>query len=141
MKLEPLLALLTFGVRTYQQFSRRADTLLEMIDALLALPPATAPAHIMMLTGFQRRWGSVYDALSAGVEDLMAQYPLDAGESVYAVDCSTRLKNDAETSSKRGYYHHHSRHSASKPILAGWSYQWLAQFSFRHDSWCAPLSA
>ncbi len=141
------LSLLAFREHAYVQFSRRADTLFEMLDALLALPAATAPAHMMMLPGFQRRWGSVYDALATGgidttgVEDLVARYPLDGGECVYALDSSTWLKSDAEASPKRGYYHHHNRHSAGKPIVAGWSYQWLTQLSFRHDSWSAPLSA
>lgn len=139
--------LLHLRAAAYTRFARRADALFEMLDALLALPSATAPAHMMLLPGFQRTWGSVYDALVAGcmnrmgIEDLVAQYPLHEGEEVYAVDCSTWLKNDAETSPKRGYYHHHNRHSAGKPIVAGWSYQWLAQVSFQHDSWSAPLSA
>ena len=146
MKPESRSSLLAFRDCAYQQFSRRADALFEMLDALLTLPSATAPAHMMLLPGFQRRWGSVYDALSAGritttgVADLVAQYPLEDGECVYALDASTWMKNDAETCPQRGYYHHHNRHSAGKPIVAGWSYQWLAQVSFRHDSWCAPLS-
>ena len=32
-----------------------------------------------------------------------------------------------------------SRQSAGQPIVAGWSYAWLAQLSFTHDSWTAPL--
>ena len=147
MKPESFARLITFGEQAYQQLNRRADALFEMIDALLSLPSATAPAHMVLQPPFQRKWGSVYDALSAGhidasgVEDLLAQHPLDAGQAVYAVDTSTWIKNDAETSPKRAYYHHHSRHSAGKPIVAGWSYQWIAQVSFRHDSWSAPLSA
>lgn len=100
-----------------------------MLDALVALPSATAPAHMMLLPGFQRSWGSIYDALFAGritttgVENLVAPNPLESGESVSAMDCSTWLKNDSETIPKRGYYHHHNRHSAGKPIIAGWSYQ------------------
>jgi hypothetical protein len=139
--------LMTFREHAYQQCSRRADALCEMLEALVTLPSSTAPAHMMLLPGFQRRWGSIYDALSSGsmnrtgIEDLLAQHPLDGGEAVYAVDSSTWLKNDAEASPKRGYYHHHNRHSGGKPIVAGWSYQWLAQVSFRHDSWSAPLSA
>lgn len=62
-------------------------------------------------------------------------------ESVYAVDTSTWIKNDAKTSPKRAYYHHHSQHSAGKPMVAGWPYHWIAQVSFRHDSWSVPLSA
>ena len=147
MEPNSLSSMLAFRECAHEQFSRRADALFEMLDALLVLPSATAPEHMMLLPGFQRRWGSVYDALVAGridttgIEDLVAHYPLDGGESVYAVDSSTWMKNDAETSPQRGYYHHHNRHSAGKPIVAGWSYQWLAQVSFRHDSWCAPLAA
>ena len=146
-KVPPLSQMLAFREGVYQQFHRRADALFEMLDAVLALPAATAPAHLMLLPGFLRKWGSVYDALAAGhintvgVEDLLSQHPLNGGEPVYAVDTSVWLKCDAETSPKRGYYHHHNRHSAGKPIVAGWSYQWLAQVSFRHDSWSAPLSA
>jgi hypothetical protein len=32
-----------------------------------------------------------------------------------------------------------ARQSAGKPIVTGWSYAWLAQLSFTHDSWTAPL--
>jgi hypothetical protein len=48
-------------------------------------------------------------------------------------------RNDAETSPERGYYHHPSRHSAGKPIVAGWCYSWLAQLGLRRTSWSAPL--
>jgi hypothetical protein len=147
MKPESFSRLIAFREQMYQQFDRRADALFEIVDALLTLPTATAPAHLMLQPHFHRKWGSVYDGLSAGridatgVEELLVQYPLDDGEAVYAVDASTWIKNDAETSPKRAYYHHHSRHSAGKPIVAGWLYHWIAQVSFRHDSWSAPLSA
>src|SRR6266702_8572790 len=32
-----------------------------------------------------------------------------------------------------------SRQAAGQPIVTGWSYAWLAQLSFTHDSWTAPL--
>src|SRR5437764_8976402 len=46
---------------------------------------------------------------------------------------------DAECSPERGFYHSSSRQSAGQPIVAGWSYAWLAQLSFTHESWTAPL--
>jgi len=103
-----------------------------MLDAVLTVPSSLSLAHLMLVPGFQRRWGSIYDALTAGhmnqagVEDLLAQHSLEGGHAIYAVDCSTWVKNDAETSPRRGYYYHHNRHSAGKPVVAGWSYQWLA---------------
>jgi len=58
---------------------------------------------------------------------------------VLAVDASTWPRCDAETSPERGFYYHPSRHSAGQPIVAGWSYQWIAGLSFAPDSWTAPL--
>lgn len=100
---------MAFHQLVYPQFLRRADALMKILDALLCLPPAMAPAHMMLLPGFQRRWGSIYDALAAGemnragIEDPLAQHPLGGSEEVYACDTSTWVKNDAETSPRRGY--------------------------------------
>lgn len=38
-----------------------------------------------------------------------------------------------------GYYYSASHHSAGQPIVAGWSYQWISQLSFRADGWTAPM--
>jgi hypothetical protein len=46
---------------------------------------------------------------------------------------------DAECSPERGYYYHPSRHSAGQPIVAGWSYQFIAQLGFVRESWTAPV--
>jgi hypothetical protein len=77
------------------------------------------------------------------IEGLLAQRPLAeaaGGPLLFGVDTSVWPRCDAETSPERGFYHHSSRHSAGKPIVAGWSFQWLAQLSLTHDSWTAPLS-
>ena len=55
------------------------------------------------------------------------------------MDTSVWARCDAECSPERGFYHHPSRHSAGQPIVAGWSYSWLAQLSLSKDSWTAPL--
>jgi len=141
--LEPLRA---FRQSVYGLFGRRRDALFEVLDALLTIGPVASPAHLSLAPTFQRGWGSLYDALSVGripaqeVEALLAAHPLAAGEPIYAVDASTWARCDAETSPGRAYYYHPSRHSAGQPIVAGWAYQWLAQLSFAHESWTAPLS-
>jgi hypothetical protein len=87
-------ALLRFRDLVYARFSRRADTLFEMLDALLLLPGGAAPVHLSQVPGFQRGWGSIYDALAGGridqhgLEAVLAQYPLEAGKAVYALDAS-----------------------------------------------------
>jgi hypothetical protein len=57
----------------------------------------------------------------------------------YAVDTSSWPRCDAETSPQRGFYHHPSRHSAGKPIVAGWNYSWIAQLNCSRDPWAAPV--
>lgn len=57
----------------------------------------------------------------------------------YAIDCTRWARCDAECSPERGFYHHPSRHSAGKPIVAGWNYSLIAQLNWEHDSWTAPI--
>jgi hypothetical protein len=73
------------------------------------------------------------------LRQLVGHYPLDDGQPIYALDTSVWPHNDAETSPQRGYYYSSARQSAGQPIVTGWSYAWLAQLSFTHDSWTAPL--
>ncbi len=111
----------------YHLFTRRSDALFELTDALLTTGPMLSPAHLSLAFSFQRGWGSVYDALvdasidSKGVEALLAEHPLEAGEPIYGVDASVWARCDAETSPERAFSHHPSRHSAGQPIVAGWA--------------------
>ena len=73
------------------------------------------------------------------LRELVRRWPLDDGQPIYACDTSVRPRDDAETSPGRGFYYSSSRHSAGQPIVAGWSYAWLAKLSFTHDSWTAPF--
>jgi hypothetical protein len=38
-------------------------------------------------------------------------------------------------------YYSATKHSAGQPVVAGWNFQWSAQFSWAHDSWTSPLDA
>lgn len=140
-----LTALHAFRAALYACFERRADALFELTDALLAANPVPSPVHLSLEPLHRRGWGSLYAALVHGtinttaVRALLARHPLADGQAIYAVDVSVWARCDAETSPERGFYYHPSRHSAGQPIVAGWAYQWIAQLSFAHDSWTAPL--
>jgi hypothetical protein len=130
----------------YGALTRRADALFEIGEALLCCEGAVAcPPRLSLTPVFRRGWGSVYAALARGridedaLRDVLvarrpAHWPL-----VFAVDASTWARCDAETSPDRGFYYHPSRHSAGQPIVAGWSYQWIAQLGWEKNSWTAPL--
>ncbi|MDP9353026.1 MAG: transposase [Chloroflexota bacterium] len=144
--LDRLADLISFRHSLYSCFGRRADALFELTDALLTAGPQPSPAHLSLEPIHRRGWGSLYAALSHGTVDtstlqaLLAHHPLrDEPLRIYGVDCSVWARCDAEASRERGYYYHPSRHSAGQPIVAGWSYQWIAQLGFARDSWTAPV--
>src|SRR5215207_11074684 len=129
----------------YHRFGTRRDALFELLDAATVAGLVPSLAYLSLTTVHRRQWGSLYDALAVGTMDepalreLVGRWPLDDGQPVYALDTSVWPRDDAETSPARGYYYSASRQSAGQPIVTGWSYAWLAQVSFTHDSWTAPL--
>ena len=140
-----LAALRAFRTDLHGCFPRRADALIELIDALLTAGPVASLPQLSLQGTHRRGWGSLDDALAEGRLNIaallgtLAQYRATDSQPVYAVDLSVWPRCDAETSPDRGFYYHPCRHSARQPIVAGWAYQWLAQLSFTPDSWTAPL--
>lgn len=129
----------------YHCFDHRADALFNLFDAITVAGLIPSFAHLSLQGPFERGHGSLYAALTKGTLDiervralvgttLNRDHPL-----VFAIDTSTWVRNDAETSPQRGYFYHPSRHSAGKPVVAGWSYSWVAQLGPVSSSWTAPL--
>jgi hypothetical protein len=147
MPTSPLVRLGAFRDQLHACFSRRADALLDLGDALLCAETVPSLPHLTLEPAHRRGWGSTYAALASGrvqverLRDLLAGCLPDADPLVFAVDVTTWPRCDAECSPERGYYYHPSRHSAGQPIIAGWAYQWIAQLSFDRDSWTAPVDA
>ena len=143
----PLARLQTFRAQLHACFSRRADALFELGDALLCAEAVPSLPHLSLEPVHQRGWGSAYAALARGqidaerLRDLLASHLPPADPLVFAVDVTTWPRCDAECSPERGYYYHPSRHSAGQPIIAGWAWQWIAHVSFDRDSWTAPIDA
>jgi hypothetical protein len=143
----PLVRLGGFRSELHACFTRRADALFELGDALLCAQAVPSLPHLSLEPVHRRGWGSAYAALARGrieverLRDLLADSLPPADPLVFAVDVTTWPRCDAECSPERGYYYHPSRHSAGQPIIAGWAYQWIAQVSFDRDSWTAPVDA
>jgi hypothetical protein len=125
----PLVRLGAFRTELHACFTRRADALFDLGDALLCAPTMASLPHLSLEPVHQRGWGSTYAALSSGrveverLRDLLADSLPPAGRLVFAVDVTTWPRCDAECSPERGYYYHPSRHSAGQPIVAGWAFQ------------------
>jgi hypothetical protein len=144
--------LVEFRECLYGCLTKRGDAMFGVVDALCG-PVAVEPlahlslAHLSLADGHERRHGSVYGVLVRGRIDAdRLREELVPGRDpgwplVFAVDSSTWCRNDADCSAGRGYCCHSSRHSNGQPIVAGWSYQWIAQLNWPADSWTAPLDA
>jgi hypothetical protein len=148
MPASPLVRLDVFRSELHACFTRRADALFELGDALVcAQTPLPSLPHLSLEPVCRRGWGSVYAALARGridperLGDLLVRVLPDADPLVFAVDVTTWPRCDAECSPQRGYYYHPSRHSAGQPIIAGWAFQWIAQLGLARDSWTAPVDA
>ncbi len=134
----------------YGAFTKWSDALFELSDALLDAQGVVGSVPSLSLEPiFRRSHGSLYKALALGEIDeaalralLVVKRPKD-WPAVFAVDASTWERSDAECSPERGFYHSASKHSAGQPIVAGWSYQWIAQVKRRvellEEDSAAPL--
>ena len=139
--------LVAFRAEVYASFTKRRDALFELKDTLVATSGTAtqAPPHQSLEAVFRRGWGSAYGALFHGriaessLRDALVAHRPKAWPTVFAVDTSSWARCDAECSPERGFYHHPSRHSAGKPIVAGWNYSFIAQLNFEKSSWTAPI--
>ena len=83
-----------FRARVYEHFDARRDALFELLDAATVAGLVPSLVYLSLAAVHRRGWGSLYDALAAGrldaagLRDLLASYPLDDGQPIYAVDTS-----------------------------------------------------
>ncbi len=70
METHALERLRAFRQAIYTTFGCRRDALIEILDALLTSPAIEHPVHLSLAAGFQRTWGSIYDALNEGTMPL-----------------------------------------------------------------------
>ena len=124
------------------------DAAFELTDTVLCMPSPVASVPALSLEpAFRGSHGSLYKALARGevddeaMRELLVEHRPSGWPLVFAVDASTWPRCDAETSPQRGFYYSASKHSAGQPIVAGWSYQWIAQLDLAADSWTAPMDA
>lgn len=141
----PFQLLQQFRQRLLTVFTRRADALFELIDALLLVTDPRSPVELCTSPAFRRRFSMVYDALRNGQVDeataravLAAAEPEDAvtvGEyAVYAADSTPAPRPDAPTLPDRGKVY---STTLGGPVV-GHQYSWLGRVVAQGQSWFAP---
>ena len=125
-------ALIDFRQSLHQCLNPWGDALFELCDAVLCSPHRVDCVPALSLEPeFRRSHGSLYKALAGGevneeqLRRLLIGYRPKEWPDVFAIDASTWARCDAETSPERGFHYSASHHSGSKPIVPGWSFQWI----------------
>src|SRR6266508_3809143 len=135
-----------FRKAVYQSLRRRADVLLDLIDALTVAGQVSSPVALSEQKPFRRKFSSVYDGLENGEMDigeilslLPACVPEDseriAGYKVYAVDATANEHEAAETMPDRSVL----KSSKAEPLRYGHKYSWLVRLINFGSSWVAPI--
>ena len=135
-----------FRREVYQSLEQRAETGLDLIDALTSAPVVESPVGLIESPLFRREFGSVYDVLKFGRiaywrlrRVLYRNQPADAetigGYAVYAPDCTKEPAPEAETLADRGQ----SKKGRYAPTEVGHVYPWLVRLVEGGTSWCMPL--
>lgn len=141
----PFQLLQQFRQRLLAVFTRRADALFELIDALLLVADPRSPVELCTSPAFRRRFSMVYDALRQGQVDeataravLAEAEPEDAvtvgGYAVYAADSTPAPRPAAPTLPDRGKVYSTTLGGS----VVGQQYSWLGRVVAQGQSWFAP---
>jgi hypothetical protein len=133
----------------YRSFDRAGDTLLNLVDALLCECQAQSLPELSLSPFFERKWPSVYEALSDGrinveqlqsvlTKHLLAERKDD--ELVFVgVDAINREKPNAKTSEDRGIIHLSNLPLVDKPLSIGWQVSSVVLLPDTPSSWAPTL--
>jgi hypothetical protein len=134
----------------YWSFTRRADALFELGDAVLCEPGrVTDLARLSLAAEFRRGHGALYGALNEGragfarLRRALAGLPLPAwpdGRVRLAVDVSSWLRPDAATSPGRLFCHVKGRGKGAGSVVPGWPYSFVAALGPGASSWALSSS-
>ena len=127
-----------FRRRSYACFTRAADALMNIADALLTETRARSLAQLSLSPFFQRQGPSLYEAFQdAKIDrkarlDVFAQHaplPPEGQRLVVGGDASSILRVQSPTARDRTYVHASNLPEGTKPVRPGWQYSELAVLS------------
>jgi hypothetical protein len=138
-----------FRVELYHTFTRRADAVFELIDALAGDTQARSPAEVSLSATFRRQYASVYDGIDGWQWDAvslkallhrMAPAPGNAGFRLVGIDHTPKPRPYAEKTADRGFVHQPTPIKGNKPITIGHDYSMVGQLELPNvDTWLACL--
>ncbi len=146
-------ALVQFRHRLYQNFTNRADTLMELVDALCSTGSARSVVEYSLTPCFRRTYTSLYKALAEWSWDegqlarLLAPYlprPRERSFWLLGVDVTPQPRPFAQTLPDRGMVYHPNQVQGNTPVTLGHQYSSVALLMEAQaqlsPSWVLPLS-
>ena len=135
-------------VALYATMTRRAATLMNLLDALLTLPHAKRAIELTLSLAFARRWTSFYDGVQEGhlnrraLRQVYGAYlPSPPGRRlVIVLDASSIFRPLSPTARDRMFVHAANLPAGAKPIGIGWQYSLLVVAPDTPSSWTYVLN-
>jgi len=135
-----------FREKVYQSMRKRADAILDLVDALTVAGHVDSPVALSEEAPFRRKFSSIFDTMRHGEFDfdlflpaLYENQPADseeiAGYEVYAQDCTPNERPEAETLEDRVSL----KAQKEDPVRYGHKYSWLGRLVNWGTSWVAPV--
>lgn len=134
-----------FRQSLYQILPKRADAILDFIDALTVAGHVASPVALSEEAPFRRKFSSIYDVLSesrlegAELHGLLYEaQPVEceqiAGYEVYGLDATPDERPEADTLAERGLL----KAQKNEPVRLGQKFSWLVRLVKGGTSWVAP---
>ena len=135
-----------FREKVYQSMRKRADAILDLVDALTVAGHVDSPVALSEETPFRRKFSSIFDTLRHGEIDFDLFLPVLhdyqppnseelAGCEIYGLDCTPNEREEAETLEDRGSL----KAQKEDPVRYGHKYSWLVRLVNWGTSWVAPV--
>jgi hypothetical protein len=137
-----------FRQALYQCFTRAADALFDLVDALLTDPSARSFVELSQAISFQRAWPSLYEALEDGRIDRAALLQLFVAtlphclvgtRLLLGLDTSSILRPDAHASADRTLVYRPNLPKDATPVGPGWCFSTLVVLPEPVSSWTYVL--
>ena len=146
-------ALVQFRHRLYQNFTNRADTLMELVDALCSTRSARSVVELCLAPCFRRTYSTLYKALAEWQCDqqqlarLLAPClprPTERSFWLFGVDVTPQPRPFAHTLPDRSMVYQPNPVAGNSPVTIGHQYSTVALLPEatvpRSSSWVVPLA-
>lgn len=147
-------ALVQFRQQLYQNFTNRADTLMELVDALCSTPNARSVVEYSLSPCFRRSYSTLFKALDEWVWDcrtlarlLAPSLPRPSKRSFWlvGVDVTPQPRPFAQTLTDRSMVYHPNPVQGNTPVTIGHQFSTVAllgEAQAPHSpAWVVPLSS